>query len=434
MQEPILEQAPDSCMMSANDRRVATRKATKQHHKQMECRVFELKIQKASLNKTSQEMLKRMFLEAKWLYNHSLDDGAFDASSNPSEVRVKVKDDYQTRPLTALGVHMKQDVVDGLRQNIRNLAKAKEKGIKVGALNFVSHYDSINLKEYGNTYAIKGNRIRIQKIKQWVRVLGARQLEGHELANAKLIHRAGDYFIHVTAYRQKENKPTPTQVVGVDLGLEHQIAMSDGRDGLLVDYVFPFPKRLRKLYSQLSRKQKHSANWHKQLTKIRKEFGRWSNRKKDTRNKICSALSDFRVAYQDDSMRGWQRIWGRKMLSTGIGGITARLKKSVTSIQVDRFYPSTQTCPKCGSRKKLVLSERTYSCGCGFVAQRDIKSAMAIRAVGSKEIGLDGPEYTPVEMKPLLAVAERLNHVPRLRASFVAEAGSPLALAVGGRP
>ena len=51
------------------------------------------------------------------------------------------------------------------------------------------------------------------------------------------------------------------------------------------------------------------------------------------------------------------------MQSTGIGGILADLKhKAVTPIEVDRFFPSTQLCPECGSKRKLGLGERIYIC------------------------------------------------------------------------
>ena len=47
-------------------------------------------------------------------------------------------------------------------------------------------------------------------------------------------------------------------------------------------------------------------------------------------------------------------------------------------VTVDRWYPSSKTCSRCGKRKpSLTLSERTFYCGmCGLVLDRDINAAI----------------------------------------------------------
>ena len=47
-------------------------------------------------------------------------------------------------------------------------------------------------------------------------------------------------------------------------------------------------------------------------------------------------------------------------------------------IQVDRFYPSSKTCHKCGCIKNnLKLSDRTYICSeCGEIIDRDLNAAI----------------------------------------------------------
>lgn len=259
-------------MPSKNQTISESLKKTKLRRKTQECKVFELKVDKSHLNKKTADALKRMFLEAKWLYNHALSEKNkknIYVSSKIAEIPVKVKDEYHMRRLKTLSAQMRQSVIDGLRQNICNLAK--ENGIKVGALNFVSHYDSIDMKQSGDseragTHRIVGNRIQLSKIPKLIRVNGVEQINGYEVANAKLTQKAGDYYVHVTCYREKQETPTPQTYLGTDFGLEHQLAISTGKEGLLVDYQFKFPKRLRRLYRQLSRKKKHSNNWYKQLT------------------------------------------------------------------------------------------------------------------------------------------------------------------------
>ena len=52
---------------------------------------------------------------------------------------------------------------------------------------------------------------------------------------------------------------------------------------------------------------------------------------------------------------------------------------------VDRWYPSSKTCSRCGRVKaKLSLAERVYRCdGCGLVMDRDLNAAVNIKVAGS---------------------------------------------------
>lgn len=52
---------------------------------------------------------------------------------------------------------------------------------------------------------------------------------------------------------------------------------------------------------------------------------------------------------------------------------------------IDRWYPSSKTCSRCGRVKaKLSLAERVYTCdGCGLVMDRDLNAAVNILVAGS---------------------------------------------------
>ena len=49
-------------------------------------------------------------------------------------------------------------------------------------------------------------------------------------------------------------------------------------------------------------------------------------------------------------------------------------------VKVDRFYPSSKRCSRCGRIKEtLTLSERIYRCECGCELDRDVNAAINIR-------------------------------------------------------
>ena len=47
-------------------------------------------------------------------------------------------------------------------------------------------------------------------------------------------------------------------------------------------------------------------------------------------------------------------------------------------IKIDKWYPSSQLCSECGSKKKLSLKDRVYKCECGLSIDRDINAAINI--------------------------------------------------------
>lgn len=47
---------------------------------------------------------------------------------------------------------------------------------------------------------------------------------------------------------------------------------------------------------------------------------------------------------------------------------------------VDRFYPSSKLCHNCGNIKKnLKLSDREYTCKCGYKVDRDYNASLNLR-------------------------------------------------------
>ena len=55
-------------------------------------------------------------------------------------------------------------------------------------------------------------------------------------------------------------------------------------------------------------------------------------------------------------------------------------EKTKKMIKVDRFFPSSKKCCKCGRiKKELKLSERVYRCACGNEMDRDRNAAINIR-------------------------------------------------------
>jgi putative transposase len=154
-----------------------------------------------------------------------------------------------------------------------------------------------------------------------------------------------------------------------------------------------------------------SKNSEKTRTKLDRKYQRSTNTKKGIRNKVVSHLSEKFgiVCFQDESLKAWQRIWGRKMLCTSIGGIIGTLQRKVrTPVEVDRFYPSTKTCSACGNVHDVGLGERVYACRrCGAVIGRDLNASINIRDEGLRRIGMVRAESTPAETEAVPGIPEQ---------------------------
>lgn len=420
--------------MSKNDSIKASLKATKEKRKNQVCKVYETKIDLSHLNLTTKEHLYRLFLEAKWFYNFILSQhNIFNMDYKFHEVPVKVKDIFEIRALCCLSSQMKQGLLSRVQDNIIGLSKRKKNGYKVGKLKYKSEVQSIPLKQFGNTFRILDTKyIMIQGIEQKLKVIGLKQIPaGADIANALLIHRNGSYYISITTYQDKEKENKIPASIGIDFGLSRQLTLSDG---VCIQYAIPISSRLRKLARKLSMQKLHSKNWNKTRIKLDREYEKANNIKEDIKKKIVSYLKDKYgiVCFQDENIKAWQKIWGKKILCTSIGGIISTLKQKVhTPVEVNRMYPSTKTCSKCGNIQNMTLDERTYICNnCGNVMDRDHNSAIDIEEEGLKQIGMVRTELTPAEIESsTLMSLKYFNSIPYTRASLVVESGSLTALA-----
>lgn len=406
----------------------ALRAITKAKRKTQFCRVYEVKVDSSHLNNETQEHLNRLFIEAKWFYNNLLKD-VYGIKSSIKEVPVKVQCAWNIRTFECLSAQMKQGLIDRTKDNIVGLAARKKKGHKVGALKYISEVESIPLPQFGITHRISGKYIAIQGLKQPLKVIGLNQIpEGVDFANATLIHRSGNYYVSITTFQDKDKQLKvihPIKSVGIDFNIAKQMVLSNG---IAIQYKIEVTPKLKRIARKLSKQKRFSKNWKKTRIKLNKEYDYLTNIKEDIKNKVVSHLKDNVeiICFQDESIKAWQRIWGKRILSTSIGGIIDALKqKAHTPVEINKFFPSTKTCSKCGNKQPVALSERVYVCNkCNNTLDRDYNSALNIKSEGLKNVGMVHTELTPVEILTYTSMVEYFKTIPHIKASLVYESGS----------
>ena len=359
-------------------------KATRERRSHMDCRVISVKIQENRLSKAKLEKLKCCFLEGKWLYNAVVASDTL-SLEDTSTVQVKVKDTFEEREIKCLSAQMKQSIVDSVKTNISNLSKAKNKGIKVGRIQFKKECNEIDLKQSSKTYIIKGkNKIRVQNVGVLV-VNGLEQinLDEVEFANAKLIKKPSGFYVNTTVYTKKQSQSeTSKEILGLDMGIKDQLTFSNG---VKVNFYVEESEQLKGLMRKLNRQTKGSNQYKQTLNRIKRIYEHYNNKKNDVVNKLNSVLKqNYIICFQDELLSQWKRkkskrkfSFGRKVQHGILGRVKDKLKKNSTNVMLESSVPTTQTCPVCGCLTKHSLDKRKYHCEhCGYEnLDRDIHSA-----------------------------------------------------------
>ena len=434
----------DDVRKSKNEKISASFKATKERRKKQTPSVVDLKIISNKLSTTQREALERLFVEAKWVYNDIVgSEDAFSYQVPKKTVAVHTPEGIEQREFRFLGAQMKQSIVSGARSSIKTLASLKKQGKKVGKLRFKSEYTSINLKQAGTTYKIRGSKARIQNIPGWVRVRGVSQLEGTELANAKLVHRPDGFHLLVTTYRFTDEIPSQIKyegAVGVDFGVKTSFTLSTGEK---FDIAVGETERLKRLQRKLARQEKGSNNYMKTQDKISREYQHITNRRDDIANKLSREILGYeQVFIQDENIAGWRSKrgfarGGRKIQRSVLGRVKARLSSNPRVTVLDKHVATTATCV-CGVKTKHTPDKRTFVCpSCGYSDDRDIhaaKNMIRLSGVDNLILGMGHIELTPVKLTTSACdvVGKELGSSPsRAQVRPDDEAGSPLPLGEG---
>ena len=183
------------------------------------------------------------------------------------------------------------------------------------------------------------------------------------------------------------------EAIGLDMGIANQVTCSNG---IQIKYRVPVTKRLKKRHKEVSRKEKRSKNRWKARIRLQKEHAKAVNIKENISNQLVALLCMFakRICVQNDSVKGWQQIWGKRLLETSIGGFLGKLKKLPDTIVVERFFASSQMCPICKEKTKHNLAQREFVCGvCGHVDDRDVNAAKNLLREGLSMVRI-GTEHT----------------------------------------
>ena len=383
----------DKRLICSEEKKASIRKAlseTRQKRTGQVVKVYECKVRSKRLNSRQKEQLNRLFLEAKWFYNHVLNIKKTEEiplglinSKNIQTVKHFDKDHNEIESeLTVLASQHKQQIIRNMVANLKTIASLIRRGYqKKGGLRFKSEFNAIPLRQYNNTYRFKSDhKVKIQGISGELFIYGTRQFweSGCEFANATLLKKPDGYYIKFTCYFDKNQLPMPKsngKELGIDFGCKTTLTFSDGKK---LQCQIEESDRLMKLSQRLNRHQtKRSNNRDKTINKIQREYQKINNKKQEFSNQLYHKMKSYdKVVIQDEQLSNWKKTGhGKKVQHSCMGTIKTKLKQLPNVVVLNRFIPTTKLCMKCGTiHREMKLKDRIFEC-CGDVLDRDIHAA-----------------------------------------------------------
>ena len=252
----------------------------------------------------------------------------------------------------------------------------------------VKKYRSFTLKQAG-WKLLDGNKIRLGKtIYKFVK---HREIGGTIKTVTVKRDTIGRLWLCFSVIERMEIPEVSTgKIGGFDFGLKTFLTDNKGKGYMSPEYFKQELDRIKGLNRSLSRKRKGSRNRAKTKYLLARTHIRINDKRKDFHYQLAHDLCDkFDVlVFEDLNIDGMKRLWGRKVSDLGfsqfieiVQWVATKRGKQVRFI--DRFEPSTQICSSCGAKQKLTLADRTYSCPCGLILDRDHNAAINIQRIGA---------------------------------------------------
>ena len=274
-------------------------------------------------------------------------------------------------------------------------------------------------------FTITDSTLLIPKLKLGIKVKFHRRV--NETVKSITITRnpSGKYYVNMLVEKTFAPLSITNKVLGIDVGIKSFAVITSGTDAgnsvtVKIDnpkYLLKSQDKLKKLNRQFAKKTKGSKNKAKFRKILASLYEKVTNQRKDFQHKLSSkTVNDSQVIVLEDlNIKGMvkNRHLSKSISDASWGIFAAQLAYKADwygreIIKVNRFYPSSKTCPDCGYIKRdLRLSDRRWTCPvCGTEHDRDNNASHNLFLEGIKlKVGRVSPEPayyepTPAEYAP----------------------------------
>jgi len=284
-------------------------------------------------------------------------------------------------------------------QAIQNITERIDKGYKkffkkqggLPTFKKIKKYKSFTLKGKVG-YKINGNVISLNgyNYKFWL----SKAIDGKIKTVTLKRDNIGDFYICISIEIAEKINITTGKSVGIDFGLKQFLTLSDKTKVDAPLFHLKNLSKLKKLNRNLSKKKKGSNSRKKAKKQLAKLHIKIANQRKDYFHKLANKLT-FKyddIFIEDLNIKAMQMLWGRKISDLAFSEFITILSYKTNIHKIDRFYPSSKTCSKCGEINSDInsdfkkLNDRVFSCKCGLEIDRDLNASINIYRVGTSTL------------------------------------------------
>lgn len=260
-----------------------------------------------------------------------------------------------------------------------------------------SNQFSYTTNNQNRTIYISGKHIKLPKLKTIVKIKQHREIPKEAKIKSATISKTATekYYISILVEYEKEKAEREIDVnnaIGIDFSMKELIVTSTGIKPEYPRYYRQALKKLSKEQRKLSSCEKGSNNRNKQREKVAKLHEKVKNQRQDFLHKLSRQITNECdiVCIEDLNMKAMSQSlnFGKSVADNSYGKFVGYLKYKLEEegkklIKIDKWFPSSKTCSKCGKvKEELLLSERIYSCECGYTEDRDINASINIKNEG----------------------------------------------------
>ena len=246
------------------------------------------------------------------------------------------------------------------------------------------------------------SRIFLPKL-GWLRYRNSRDVLG-ELRNVTVSQFGDKWFVSIQTRREvAQPLLTVTTAIGIDVGIAHFAAMSDGTYITPLNSFMKHQQRLARYQRRMSCKVKFSNNWKKAKTKVQKIHASIANARKDFLHKTTTTISQNHalVCIEDVQVRNMSRSskdngeqhgkmvkqkfgLNRSTPAQGWGAFRRQLDYKVSwnggTLLAVPPHNTSRTCPYCAHvSKDNRLTQAKFLCvNCGYENHADVVGAINV--------------------------------------------------------
>jgi putative transposase len=256
-------------------------------------------------------------------------------------------------------------------------------------------FNSVNYKP-GDGSRIKGRKLYVQNA-GLITVCWHRELPDGKLKNIILLRRPSGWYV---CLQVELPEPEPEQhtgpAVGIDMGITHALALSNGTTFDSPKYLYQSVARLRRLQRKVARRKKGSKRRRKAIRQLAKLQEHIANQRRDWWHKVTRQLVDSYSTIVLENLTLTFMLQNSSLahcahdVSLGMFRELLAYKAIEAGCEIVEVTPAytSQACSGCGCIVSKKLSVRTHNCPvCGLVLDRDINAARNILSAGTRRSG-----------------------------------------------